>query len=684
MNNVKLSLIISLVFFAGVRPITSQAVNASASEVRCPVSVYIFLDISLSLHGDQGEYLKRGLTDLLATNNSLFPDDTKIYLVPFANEPAKLDRYIDNPSQLGKAIDMVLASVHSKKNQWGLDTKKTDIKAVLEKILDIAKNGQGRQPYTVFVIASDFEHDPNNKPAEVEFNREDWGDFFSDKAAEFYSDFDARGANRALLLLDVSPEVSGGVALNVITDLTSAGTLGKEKIQTQVAIFNLSDNPFDNAIFMSYLKPIDIKVGRHGTVGSGGAILTIQAHNRSCLLVDRIGQLGYYVKVRTAHERFPRILKEDNLDKVQSSRDWEGVSIVKEDDFKNANIKVEDIDSNAASYIVDVKLPSSTPSQSDRVVGSTGINTKDYLLVSTLKSTLEDRSLRTELNLQGSLSDEGPVVLKLNVLQLGESLATREVPINALDVSRGVLSFDLTMPFDSIEEVCYHQALGLGIQLRSNKPNILAHDGETIALDVNGKPNGEHLLQEIFEQASFPAVITAGLTLFFVWRRADEIEKVEKVLGVTALVSTTVLVLLHRLTRAETLIDGAMLSPVIVRTTACFTVLFLFLVMVSIIYRGGLPLARTEEALSADFSYIVASRRRWGVDLDRRTWLRRISEHLTKWGRMAALIILLAALCLSSYFIGVDTRKKMSCSFGFIQYPSQPQSVASSATYPVE
>jgi hypothetical protein len=149
------------------------------------------------------------------------------------------------------------------------------------------------------------------------------------------------------------------------------------------------------------------------------------------------------------------------------------------------------------------------------------------------------------------------------------------------------------------EEICDSppQDREVSLRLSDEGGDLLIKKGPFALWVQNGKGDPEELLRQIYEQASFPAFFTSLLGLILLWRKAGEIEKVEKVLAVLALAFTTLFIILHHLTPFESVMDLALHTPWVCVPLAMFTIAFFFLIGIRILHQGGLPLPATDGEL---------------------------------------------------------------------------------------
>lgn len=593
----------------------SQAQTAdSTAEVKCPVHIYLFLDLSASLKGVERDNLVKGIEKFVKTSEDtqIFPSGTVMYLVPFGGKVLHPHILLSDWSKIRQSLD----DAGSRRVSGEVDAGKTDLTTVVSEMFQLGgdhpplENGSYK-PYNVFVVASDFTHDPQNKPKDIIGNKKKWNHYFETVGEDYYKLVDRPAGNSILLL-----KVRGGrsmesaeVSEKVVADLRGTG---RDADRLQVAFFSLDQDPFSREQFLAYLKPIDVEISRKGSFSMGNPEVTIHAVNRSCL---NLGELDYSLQLVIRGEAAQEIAPRASMTSTIPEKEWEVVI-----NPQKPSISLAKLDSPEAYYRALVMLPG----MSQAHVGVEEVRTHDYLLLSSLQGIAGgiDSMFSAVLEVEGDLTDHPTVPLDFALHLLDKPIANGKVTISRENIKdgRGVVRFSFgKMRQDDFESLCYSADGKRDARLVVAGPStdlVPQNGNELLVIPDGDQENPQSFLRELFEQASLPALVTTFLSLCFLWRNASELERVEKVVAIFALVSTTTFVALHHLTKLDEKFDSFLEGPG-GRWMAAGTILMFLLLAWRVLLLGGLPFPSSEGDLLTE----LALERKRGVATARtRSW----------------------------------------------------------------
>ncbi len=572
-------------------------------EIKCPVEVYLYLDVSASLE-DQADDLEQGLQSFVSKKDNIFPPGTNIYVIPFADQAS---RHSPFGIQTNEQVSDIMSKWRNQDKEFfgGLDRNKTNLTALFNDIfirLDMRRKSTVEKPYIVIVIASDLKHDPS--PGKILDAKEDWDTSFGESLVEKYRTSFSRGADQSLLLLHAGTE-SDPVVQGVLGDLI--------RPNMQVAYFKLGRLVFDSTLFLSYIQPMDVDIERAGSFRTKTASVTIRAHNRSCLIVG--DQLLYELSARESQGKdWYALANFGKLQRNSGAREWTATQEIREQDV-DKRLSLYKLDEPDASYQVKI-FQTGKIKPTSKPLGSTTAHTSNNLHFLSLRGALDAASGKFdgELNVGGDLA--GPTIdnIDLTIVSNGRVAGGGRAAVTGRILREGgsLEPKDLTIwKREMLEDICLHKSPHVVLSLSDDQGLLPGGEGRRYPLWVgNGRGEPEKLLREIFEQASFPAFFTSFFGLILLWNSAGEIERVEKVLAVLALGMTTMFVLLHHLTLAETYMDFILEVWWIRAPMAVGTVFWFMLLAIRIFQQGGLPLPPSDGEIAAELAEESSSNKR--------------------------------------------------------------------------
>jgi hypothetical protein len=619
---------------------------AQADQPICNVNVFIYQDVSLSLSKIQSNLLEEGIESLFNVNQEpTFPTKTNVYLIPFADTTETVEHKLEKVSEVRSDLEKTEE----------LDGNKTDITKVFSNIL--AKT-RALQSYTVFVIASDFEHDTRNDPraSAILDNFREWSSYFH-RQEELLREAFRPGAPRALILLQTKNKRATYVASEVIKNIQTLNN-GKGPI----AAFDLEDNPFTKSKFLSYVDPLDVTISRTGLLGDN-AVVTVTARNRLCTLPPK--ELYYQLWLRYKDIPYELTSPDKPLNLSPGQPDtWRDTSLI--DKARLSRVPAEALTNGR--YLALVSLQRGMPSDRRPMI-SNEIYVRDNVFLSHLDGIPDIKGTGFELTpiISGNLQDTKNAAIQLELFRGSEKIGDVEYKITDKDLATDQTHnkpFTLPIFNSQINKLCSdHDPRRRPVLRISGPDNILMpqRSDPHLVVDIGSYRNGspEHLLHAIFEQTSIPAFITGLLAILLLFKRAGDIELVEKTLAVLAIITTTLVIALHHLTPLEGIIDDWIDGPRAHYIGACTAALFTLLIA-RILQLGGLPFSPTAYEVKAHIIAQDAEDRQRGSHIALRHG--RDTALLKHWRRIVIPVVLIlgGAMFFSILF---DARDKVDCWF---------------------
>lgn len=580
------SLILFLVVSASGSAV-QQTTTEAASE--CSVHVELFFDMSTSLNSKH-QALIDGVNQLLRRQNSPFPTTTTINLSRFANrvlDPIPLDWK-----------ELLTENKLSENLPHDFDRDKTDLLEVLRKLSTLSSKSDGI--YTVFVIASDFKHDPFNKTDEAAISKykEDTEEFFGEQSSALAEAF-SKGANKGLLLISTENPSENTLQSLIINSILRLKTqkLGRG----QIANFPLGPRTFKDNDFLSYFQTLEVKVIREGAINNDTdeAKITVIANPRSGECFKAAGQLYYdlYFAQDANEARQLGRFKNLKLEKDRDKAEWRNTQTVSGSDLPNGIASEEEI----RAYVRRREQPTG-----DLEIPTGVAHLRDYIIVPHFDGvpTVFNNSFSMAFTVKGEITGPQEAMLRFELFcssaVLGDSESNAKasgrpfVKKSDFQDSSQAVPKSFILPVENLTEICANDPKDPKHFFMRITGDLVSKRSRCLSVHVNRNHNGnpEHLLRTLFEQASLPACLTVFLTLGFAWKRADEIEKLEKLLAVFAIGSTSLLILLHQHVGPIKKIMDALLEGWPSVIVALFTILGFTLLASRVMQRGGLPLSR--------------------------------------------------------------------------------------------
>jgi hypothetical protein len=622
-RTVCLSLITTL-FALNSRGVIAEEISIEPQK-QCAVEVELYFDMSLSV-GPQ--ILIDGVNGLLKEQNSPFPASTTIKLSRFANRPL-------DPIELDKS-GLLSDKIIQGNIPPDFDRNETNLLSVLHEIIGHANSID--PIYKVFVVASDFKHDPLNRTDDAAISQYQNSilEFFGRHGAALAEAFKP-GSNRGLILLTTE---------NTPQSLIIDNLMRLNHGRSQIVRFLLNKNIFQNYDFLSYLQPLEVKVSRSGTINekSDQAKFTTTVHARSGECLKQIDHLYYGLYFAQDASEAPRELsrfKNLELKKVHADdKEWSDNQTISKSDLPPLSREPNGI-ANEEEIQAYVRWEKQGGAQENFRLVQVGVaHLRDYLVVRHFEGlpTVSNDGFDMGFTVKGENNGPQDVTpLRFELLcssaVLGDSasnLNADEQPVvkkselakNNDQTAKG--SFKLSV--ENLAEICAYESKESKHLFMRITGGLVTKESRCLSVHINRNHNGnpEHLLRTLFEQASLPALITIYLTLIFAWKRADEIEKIEKLMAVFVIASTTLSILLHQHVGPAKLIMDDLLEGWPSIFVAFAIIVGFWLLAVRIIQRGGLPLSKGFRADVAHFIDMDARGKSLGITAKNSPWRSRI------------------------------------------------------------
>jgi hypothetical protein len=485
------------------------AVTASgwASSPECTSRVFVYLDRSGSLSPEQEEEVTTNFTKFLTgeRRDGLLATKVLVTLIPFAGK-------LGTPVEVSEEEDLAAAIASLWTQNLQIDRRNSDIVEVLKNINERAGQDELRGPQTIFVIASDFKHDPEDRAASdslIEAWEESWVRKFPERR-DLEVKLNALDSP-VLLLLPLTggenPELSDHV-LKHVESLT--------RYQSRLDAILRYRSP--STSILDHFKPFSVVPTVREAGSSGKLELSVVIRNHSC---------GDFGPLKAVLYRLPNKARLEERSLSSESLEWRlrfevdrldpGERKVNENDFK-------------------IEVLSGQAGQGDSaksLVHSRSFNVDEFIFLASFEGKSKDDPDRMEatVRLDLELLDQAEYDIDVFVRAEDQPVATGVLKVRGGDDGmRGRLieemelkvepSFWSTLRLRNDGEE--NADLELELQAKNGSGSLASSIliQRRLPLFVHRDDAQAALFENLVQQASIPALLTfVGLLGLILWRR---------------------------------------------------------------------------------------------------------------------------------------------------------------------